>query len=160
MTGKISDEGIVLLTALDEARQTAETIRDDTAAWLNLDEFNGYIRGALKRSGLIFEKEVDGVKLYGITEKGQEALRLGHSPASNGKPPKAQTTRREQIAAQIKPMPQGNGLKSVVPEVQSTAPCNGRGCEECVYRKALDILAAKVPAARELVDALRKIEAL
>lgn len=52
----------------------------------------------------------------------------------------------------------GNGLKPVVPAAEPAALASGEcdGCDgKCVYRQAVEILAARVPGTNELVDALK-----
>jgi hypothetical protein len=155
MSNKISDAGMVLLTKLDQAQQDAERNGNPALAWLDFTNENPYIRGAFLRAKLIIAGEGDRENCYAITQKGQDALKLGHSPNTGthtaDSAPKSKLNSNTELAKhireQIRSMPQA--------AIHQPNPCEG-----CVYRQALDILAQKVPAARELVEALRKIDAL
>lgn len=151
----LSDEAILLLTKLDQARADADA-SDEATEWVNLENYTGELIGAMKRNKYI-EERVDSLPvMYRITDKGHDAL-MKELAAPQGKQKKR---------AKVAPLYEngngnGNGLKPVVNEpVRPFAElmaeaCRDDGCATCVYRQAVEILAARVPGTNELVDALK-----
>ena len=80
--------------------------------------------------------------------KRQHVPSIGTSPAT---PPAVPTAEAAALYEN------GNGLKPVVPAAERVLAADGcDGCDgQCVYRQAVEILAARVPGTNELVDALK-----
>lgn len=157
-----SDEAILLLTKLDQATQEANDSNDGSKAWVKLDTYSKFMRSALVRHGNIEEGSTTNDSIvYRITSKGHDALmKEVTAPAKQKKNGK--------VSALFE---NGNGLKpssspaAPAPAVtapintQNAAPCKTDGCDmQCVYRQAVEILTAKLPGVRELVDALKTID--
>ena len=150
-----SDEAILLLTKLDQGRA-------DGDGWIVLEHYSGELIGAMKRNKHIEEKAGCRPAMYRITSKGHDALMKAVSSPIKQK-------KNGKVSALFQ---NGNGLKPAsspavrpAPAVtapintQNAAPCKTDGCDmQCVYRQAVDILTAKLPGVRELVDALKTID--
>ncbi len=135
----LSDEMMLMLTNLDEAWQ--ERQNNDGNAWVNLESHPKQLRAALVRYGLA-EKHDAKSGTFRITPAGQTALMTGYA---------AGNTAEEKAVATM-------SLSKPPISVLFEDGCKADGCTICVYKQAIDVLAAKVPGVRELVDALQTIE--
>ena len=146
----LSDEAILMLTKLDQARMDAEEQLSESLGWVDLSSHKKQLRAILIRLELM-RKDSQIPNFYHITDKGQaELLRPMSAPVAMPKGNKR---------GKVSPLYEnGNGLKPVVPAAEPAALASGEcdGCDgKCVYRQAVEILAARVPGTNELVEALK-----
>ena len=66
----LSDEAILLLTKLDQARVDAAK-SDEATAWVNLENYEARLIGSMKRNKYIEERAGSLPLMYWITDKGQ-----------------------------------------------------------------------------------------
>lgn len=134
----LSDEAMLMLTKLDQARIEAEAHNNESLGWVDLSRHPKQNRASLIRYGLM-KKDSSIPNVYRITPKGQEALMVGFRPKDESR------------------------LDIVKPEIRDAIGANPTrcpdSCAECIYWQAVDILAKKVPGVLELMDALRTIDA-
>lgn len=192
----LSDLAVLLLSALQVARDEAQEAHNEALEWRQLEDFTAALRVRLEfHKHIEMKPDPNGseFKVYRITQRGVEALKAQQTEqerpkAKRGRKPKAQTPEaspsmlREKIrrfnpqisqemtdAIQAQAKPQYKvreiALASDSANTTSSPPLTpdehqADGCQDCVYRQAIEILGERYPAVNDLVEALKAIDTL
>lgn len=159
---RLSSDAMTLLIHLDEQRLAGNE-------WVKLNgDYPQQLRKSLTTAGLIEGEGYTAKRVYRITEAGTRALVAPtEAPRKSGVRPFAETKQAKKVVKYVpfvepSPIITNGHTPSVLPSLKSE---KGQGVQicppctpaTCVHRQALDLICQSIPAARDLVAALEKL---
>lgn len=135
-------ESMELMIRLEAARLLADEQGDASLQWTVADDYSASVIASLRRYRYI-EESPTKAGFFRITQSGRMEMKTFNLPEQS-------TAQSMQIVAVAAPNPP--------PIVAAEEECDA--CPNCIYREALDILAARLPEVPDLLDSLKKINRL